>query len=101
MDYLDNLSNKEWFTQQGDAITFEAEFERVYLGSPNIVAVLDYERKRTYVIRSELGRPLRCWDLIMKHVRRLNVVMFMEQLLCTHLFSIVTEHLPWNNGNGS
>nr|GEZ84749.1 putative glucose-6-phosphate 1-epimerase [Tanacetum cinerariifolium] len=54
MDYLDNLrGNKERFTEQGDAITFEAEFDRLYLGSPNIVSVLDHERKRTYVIRRE------------------------------------------------
>ena len=25
LDYLDNLSQREWFTEQGDAITFEAE----------------------------------------------------------------------------
>ncbi|GKA15870.1 putative glucose-6-phosphate 1-epimerase [Tanacetum coccineum] len=44
MDYLDNLTHKEWFTEQGNAITFIAE-----LGSLNIVFVLDHERKRTYV----------------------------------------------------
>ncbi|GJW85921.1 putative glucose-6-phosphate 1-epimerase [Tanacetum coccineum] len=53
MDYLNNFNNKERFTEQGAAITFEAEFDRVYLGSPNIVVVLDHERKRTYVIRRE------------------------------------------------
>lgn len=30
--------------------------DRVYLSSPNIIAVLDHERKRTYVIRKE-GLP--------------------------------------------
>lgn len=30
LDYLDNLQNKERFTEQGDAITFESE---VSLGS--------------------------------------------------------------------
>ena len=29
------------------------QFDRVYLGPPNIVAVLDHERRRTYVIRRE------------------------------------------------
>nr|GFA89057.1 putative glucose-6-phosphate 1-epimerase [Tanacetum cinerariifolium] len=29
------------------------QFDRVYLGSLNIVDVLDHERKRTYVIRRE------------------------------------------------
>lgn len=56
MDYFDNLFNRERFTEQGDAITFESEIDRVYLSSPNCVAVLDHERKRTYVLRKE-GLP--------------------------------------------
>lgn len=32
------------------------QVDRVYLGSPNIVAVLDHEKKRTFVIRKE-GLP--------------------------------------------
>ncbi|KAI3498232.1 hypothetical protein L1887_34002 [Cichorium endivia] len=56
MDYFDYLCERERFTEQGDAITFESEFERVYLSSPNSVAVLDHERKRTYVLRKE-GLP--------------------------------------------
>ncbi|XVF80176.1 hypothetical protein PTKIN_Ptkin15bG0050000 [Pterospermum kingtungense] len=42
--------------EQGDAITFESEVDRVYLSTPNVVAVLDHERKRTYVVRKE-GLP--------------------------------------------
>lgn len=30
--------------------------DRVYLNTPNVVAVLDHERKRTYVVRKE-GLP--------------------------------------------
>ncbi|XP_059651296.1 putative glucose-6-phosphate 1-epimerase [Cornus florida] len=56
LDYLDNLRQRERFTEQGDAITFEYEIDRVYLHSPNFVAVLDHERKRTYVIKKE-GLP--------------------------------------------
>ncbi|XVE77231.1 hypothetical protein DITRI_Ditri13aG0045500 [Diplodiscus trichospermus] len=56
LDYLDNLCQKERFTEQGDAITFESEVDRVYLSTPNVVAVLDHERKRTFVIRKE-GLP--------------------------------------------
>ncbi|KAB1219554.1 putative glucose-6-phosphate 1-epimerase [Morella rubra] len=56
LDYLDNLCRRERFTEQGDAITFESEVDRVYLSSPNVIAVLDHERKRTYVIRKE-GLP--------------------------------------------
>ncbi|XP_042503938.1 putative glucose-6-phosphate 1-epimerase isoform X2 [Macadamia integrifolia] len=56
LDYLDNLSQRERFTEQGDAITFESEVDRVYLSSPNVIAVLDHEKKRTVVIRKE-GLP--------------------------------------------
>nr|XP_028961560.1 putative glucose-6-phosphate 1-epimerase isoform X1 [Malus domestica]XP_028961561.1 putative glucose-6-phosphate 1-epimerase isoform X1 [Malus domestica] len=56
LDYLDNLCERKCFTEQGDAITFESEVSRLYLSSPNVVAVLDHEKKRTYVIRKE-GLP--------------------------------------------
>ncbi|KAL3649580.1 hypothetical protein CASFOL_005983 [Castilleja foliolosa] len=56
LDYLDNLCQKERFTEQADAITFESEVDRVYLSSPQCVAVLDHEKKRTYVMRKE-GLP--------------------------------------------
>ncbi|GMY23821.1 putative glucose-6-phosphate 1-epimerase [Fagus crenata] len=55
-DYLDNLCQRERFTEQGDAVTFESEVDRVYLSSPKVIAVLDHEKKRTYVIRKE-GLP--------------------------------------------
>ncbi|XP_044491769.1 putative glucose-6-phosphate 1-epimerase isoform X2 [Mangifera indica] len=56
VDYLDNLRQRERFTEQGDAVTFESEVDRVYLHCPNVIAVLDHEKKRTYVIRKE-GLP--------------------------------------------
>ncbi|KAF7828177.1 putative glucose-6-phosphate 1-epimerase isoform X1 [Senna tora] len=56
LDYLDNLCHKERFTEQGDALTFESEVDRVYLDSSDVVAVLDHERKRTFMIRKE-GLP--------------------------------------------
>ncbi|KAJ1264157.1 hypothetical protein BS78_09G241300 [Paspalum vaginatum] len=56
LDYLDNLTHKERFTEQGDAITFESEVDRVYVSSPNVVAVLDHEKKHSFVIRKE-GLP--------------------------------------------
>lgn len=56
LDFLDNLCQRERFTEQGDAITFESEVDRVYLSSPNVIAVLDHEKKRTYVVRKE-GLP--------------------------------------------
>ncbi|KAJ8534815.1 hypothetical protein K7X08_016543 [Anisodus acutangulus] len=56
LDYRDKLCQKELFTEQGDAITFEAEMDRVYHRSPNCIAVLDHEKKRTYLIKKE-GLP--------------------------------------------
>ncbi|KAL6124091.1 hypothetical protein ACLB2K_076606 [Fragaria x ananassa] len=55
-DYLDNLYQRERFTEQGDAITFESEVDRLYLSSRKVIAVLDHEKKQTYVIRKE-GLP--------------------------------------------
>ncbi|KAF8113628.1 hypothetical protein N665_0047s0035 [Sinapis alba] len=48
-DYLDNLSKWELLTEQADAKTFEFEMDQAYLGSPNVIAVLAHEWKRTYV----------------------------------------------------
>ncbi|KAM3287484.1 putative glucose-6-phosphate 1-epimerase [Capsicum chacoense] len=56
LDYRDNLCPKELFTEQGDAITFETEVDRIYHRSPDCIAVLDHERKRTYLIKKE-GLP--------------------------------------------
>ncbi|KAL4376491.1 hypothetical protein GQ457_02G001010 [Hibiscus cannabinus] len=62
IDYLDNLCRKERFTEQGDAITFESEVDRVYLRTPNVVAVLDHEKKRTYLIRKEGVPDVVVWN---------------------------------------
>ncbi|KAL6986361.1 glucose-6-phosphate 1-epimerase [Sarracenia purpurea var. burkii] len=56
LDYLDNLCHRERFTEQGDALTFESEVDRVYLNSSDLIAVFDHEIKRTFVIRKE-GLP--------------------------------------------
>ncbi|CAK9163028.1 unnamed protein product [Ilex paraguariensis] len=56
LDYLDNLCNRERFTEQGDALTFESEVDRVYLSSSDAIAVFDHEKKRTFVIQKE-GLP--------------------------------------------
>ncbi|XP_059442316.1 putative glucose-6-phosphate 1-epimerase [Corylus avellana] len=56
LDYLDNLCEKERFTEQGDALTFESEVDRVYLSSSGAIAVFDHEKKRTFTIRKE-GLP--------------------------------------------
>ncbi|CAK7336375.1 unnamed protein product [Dovyalis caffra] len=56
LDYLDNLKNRERFTEQGDAIIFESEVDKVYLSTPTKIAILDHERKRTFELRKD-GLP--------------------------------------------
>ncbi|XP_021723435.1 putative glucose-6-phosphate 1-epimerase [Chenopodium quinoa] len=56
LDYLDNTKGRERFTEQGDAITFEGEIDKIYLSTPSKIAILDHERKRTFVIRKD-GLP--------------------------------------------
>ncbi|KAJ4911172.1 Galactose mutarotase-like superfamily protein [Raphanus sativus] len=53
LDYLDKLKNRERFTEQDDAITFESETDKIYLSTPTKIAILDHEKKRTFVIRKE------------------------------------------------
>ncbi|KAL0815143.1 hypothetical protein Bca101_071586 [Brassica carinata] len=43
---LDNLSKRELLTEQGDAITFESEMDRTYLGSPKVEAFLHHEQQK-------------------------------------------------------
>lgn len=56
LDYLDNLKDKERFTEQGDALTFESEVDRIYLSTPSKIAIIDHEKKRTFVLRKD-GLP--------------------------------------------
>ncbi|XP_022856982.1 putative glucose-6-phosphate 1-epimerase isoform X2 [Olea europaea var. sylvestris] len=56
LDYLDNLLQKGRYTEQADAITFDGEIDRVYLSTPTKIAIIDHEKKRTYVLRKE-GMP--------------------------------------------
>ncbi|CAK9173775.1 unnamed protein product [Ilex paraguariensis] len=56
LDYLDNLLHRERFTEQADAITFDSEVDRIYLSTPANIAIIDHEKKRTFVLRKE-GLP--------------------------------------------
>ncbi|GKA91112.1 putative glucose-6-phosphate 1-epimerase [Tanacetum coccineum] len=56
LDYLDNCQKRERFTEQGDSITFESEVDRIYLGTPTKITVMDHEKKRTLVMRKD-GLP--------------------------------------------
>ncbi|KAL5569127.1 hypothetical protein UlMin_025702 [Ulmus minor] len=53
LDYLDNLKNREWCTKHGDALTFESEVDKIYLSTPTKIAILDHEKKRTFVIHKD------------------------------------------------
>nr|CAD1831997.1 unnamed protein product [Ananas comosus var. bracteatus] len=57
LDYLDNLREKQRFTEQGDAIIFESEVDKIYLGAPPKLAIIDHEKKRTFVLRKDDGLP--------------------------------------------
>ncbi|KAK4373178.1 hypothetical protein RND71_008562 [Anisodus tanguticus] len=95
LDYLDCLLQRERFTEQADAITFDGEFwkfefrllvylraveaasnaciwvHRVYLSTPPKIAIIDHGKKRTFVLRKEglpdtvLWNP---WDKVSKAV---------------------------------
>ncbi|KAG4914401.1 hypothetical protein JHK85_052734 [Glycine max] len=56
LDYFDNLLNRSRFTEQADALTFDGEMDRVYLHSPTKIAIIDHEKKRTFVLQKK-GMP--------------------------------------------
>ncbi|KAL5568389.1 hypothetical protein UlMin_024964 [Ulmus minor] len=51
LDYFDNLMHRGRFTEQADAITFDGEIDRVYLSTPAKIAIIDHEKKRTFVLK--------------------------------------------------
>ncbi|GAB2283723.1 hypothetical protein Dimus_018217 [Dionaea muscipula] len=56
LDYFDNLVQRQRCTEQADAITFDGEVDRVYLSTPSKIAVIDHEKKRTFVLHKK-GLP--------------------------------------------
>lgn len=56
LDYFDHLMTRERYTEQADAITFDGEVDRIYISTPSKIAVIDHEKKRTFVLRKE-GMP--------------------------------------------
>jgi glucose-6-phosphate 1-epimerase len=84
LDYLDNMLEKERFTEQGDALTFESEIDRVYLNSKDVVAVFDHERKRTFLIKKEGLPDVVVWNPWDKKARALTDLGDEEykQMLC-------------------
>ncbi|PIN14689.1 putative enzyme related to aldose 1-epimerase [Handroanthus impetiginosus] len=55
--YLDNLQEKELFTDQGDAVSFDSEVDKVYINTPSKIAVIDHGKRQTVVIRKDTGLP--------------------------------------------
>ncbi|GKV37197.1 hypothetical protein SLEP1_g45255 [Rubroshorea leprosula] len=56
LDYFDNLMDRERFTEQADAVTFDGEIDRVYLRTPTKIAIIDHGKKRTFELR-KAGMP--------------------------------------------
>jgi glucose-6-phosphate 1-epimerase len=46
LDYLDNLQNRTRFTEEQDAVTFNAEVDRIYLSTPTKIPILDNKKKQ-------------------------------------------------------
>ncbi|XP_074264952.1 putative glucose-6-phosphate 1-epimerase isoform X1 [Silene latifolia] len=61
LDYLDSLKERERFTEQGDALTFESEIDRVYLSSSD-VALFDHGSKKTFQIRKQGLPDVAVWN---------------------------------------
>nr|XP_043622563.1 putative glucose-6-phosphate 1-epimerase [Erigeron canadensis] len=57
LNYLDNLKNGERYTENGEALTFESEVDKVYLSTPTKLAIVDHKKSRTYVIRKDAQLP--------------------------------------------
>lgn len=62
LDYLDNLQDRKRFTEQGDALTFESEIDRVYLSSSDLVEIFDHGSKRTFQIRKQGLPDVAVWN---------------------------------------
>ncbi|XLS44255.1 hypothetical protein HN51_001120 [Arachis hypogaea] len=45
LDYLDNLQKKKRFIEQGNALTFESEVDKMYLNSPTKIVIIDRKKK--------------------------------------------------------
>lgn len=92
LDYLDHLAHRERFTEQADAITFDGEVNRVYLDTPTKIAMIDHEKKRTFVLRKD-GMPdavvWNPWDKKTKNVPDLGVEDY-KTMLCVDSAAIET-----------
>lgn len=56
LDYFDNIQSKNRCTEQGDAVVFESEVDKIYLSAPQKIVIIDHEKKRTFVLKKD-GLP--------------------------------------------
>ncbi|GAB2226030.1 hypothetical protein Droror1_Dr00021815 [Drosera rotundifolia] len=62
LDYFDNLVQQQRCTEQADAITFDEEVDRVYLSTPSKIAIIDHEKKRTFVLCKAWLQDAAVWN---------------------------------------
>ncbi|TKY63196.1 putative glucose-6-phosphate 1-epimerase [Spatholobus suberectus] len=62
LDYFDNVMNRSRFTEQADAITFDGKMDRVYLRTPTKIAIIDHEKKRTFVLQKNAMPDAVVWN---------------------------------------
>ncbi|KAM7487258.1 hypothetical protein LguiB_024742 [Lonicera macranthoides] len=65
LDYLDNLRQSKRFTEQADALTFDGEVDRYYLRTPTNIAIIDHEKKRTFVVHKEHFPDAVVWQAVL------------------------------------
>nr|ACU19687.1 unknown [Glycine max] len=82
LDYLDNLQNKERFTEQGDALTFESEVDKIYLSTPTKIAIIDHEKKRTFVVRKDGLPDAVVWNPWDKKAKPWLILAMMSTSIC-------------------
>ncbi|KAL8167136.1 hypothetical protein V2J09_008635 [Rumex salicifolius] len=62
LDYFHNLMQRQRFTEQADTFTFDGMVDRVYLSTPPKIAIIDHEKKRTFVLRKEGMSDAALWN---------------------------------------
>ncbi|KAJ4913194.1 Galactose mutarotase-like superfamily protein [Raphanus sativus] len=53
LDYLDQQKNRTRFTDHDKVITFNSQFDRIYLSTPNDIRIVDKKKQKTIVVHKE------------------------------------------------
>ncbi|CAI6011151.1 unnamed protein product [Closterium sp. NIES-65] len=72
LDYFDNLDALKRVTDQGDSITFDSEFDRIYLNTPAKVAIVDHAIKKTYLVKKDGFLDAVVWNPWEKKARAMS-----------------------------